>query len=99
MTRTACFDRDRCWCKLLKKRNHILAPQLLAQNRRLGGIHPVKLKNVFRGIHSNAANLFHGRSPTSEIFNDLTLPQTMPWGPSTPTSWPLLALYVDRRHQ
>src|SRR5271166_5945204 len=47
----------------LEERHHLLAPQLLTQNRHFGGIHPVKLKNVFRRIHPNSANLFHGRSP------------------------------------
>jgi hypothetical protein len=29
----------------------------------------MKLKNVLRRIHPNSANLFHGRSPLSEISN------------------------------
>jgi hypothetical protein len=40
----------------------------------------VKLEKVFRRVHTNSANLFHGRSPLSEICNDLILAQTMPWG-------------------
>ena len=28
-----------------------------------GGIHPVRLKNVFRRIRPNSVNLFYGRSP------------------------------------
>jgi hypothetical protein len=40
----------------------------------------MKLKNVFRRIHPDAANLFHGRSPLSEINNDLILAQSMPSG-------------------
>ena len=31
----------------------------------------MKLENVFRRIHPNSANLFHGRFPLSEISNDL----------------------------
>jgi len=57
-----------------------LTPQLLAQNRRLGGIHPVKLKNMLRRIHSNSDDLVHERSPLSEISNDLILAQAMPSG-------------------
>src|ERR1700719_1108509 len=66
--------------KLLKKRDHLLAPQLLAQNHRLGCVHPVKLEEAFRRIHPNSANLFHRRSPFSEICNDLILAHAMPSG-------------------
>src|ERR1700726_3826494 len=73
--------------KLLKKRDHLLAPQLLAQNHRLGCVHPVKLEEALRRIHPNSANLFHRRSPFSEICNDLILAHAMPSGavhPNTP---------------
>src|ERR1700756_3519505 len=73
--------------KLLKKRDHLLAPQLLAQNHRLGCVHPVKLEEPLRRIHPNSANLFHRRSPFSEICNDLILAHAMPSGavhPNTP---------------
>jgi Transposase DDE domain group 1 len=46
---------------------------------------------MLRRVHANSANLFHGRSPLSEICNDLILAQTMPSGPSTPSllvRWP-----------
>jgi hypothetical protein len=33
----------------------------------------VKLEDLLRRIHSNSGNLFHGRSPLSEIFTDLIL--------------------------
>jgi hypothetical protein len=33
----------------------------------------VKLENVFRRIHPNSANLFHGRPPLSEIYSDLII--------------------------
>src|SRR3984893_18344322 len=75
--------------KLLKKRDHLLAPQLLAQNHRLGRVHPVKLEEALRRIHPNSANLFHRRSPSSEICNELTLAHAMPSGavhPITPTN-------------
>src|ERR1019366_43571 len=49
------------------------AAQLLAQNHLLGGVYPVKLEKMFRRVHPNSANLFHGRSPLSEISNDLIL--------------------------
>jgi hypothetical protein len=35
---------------------------------------------MFRRVHPNSANLFHGRSPLSEICNDLILAQSMPSG-------------------
>jgi len=38
----------------------------------------VKLEKMFRRIHANSANLFHGRSPLSEICSDLILAQSMP---------------------
>jgi hypothetical protein len=69
MARTTGFDRDHRRGKLLEECHHLLAPQLLSQNRRFHGIHPVKLENVFRRIHPNSANLVHGRSPLSEIIH------------------------------
>jgi hypothetical protein len=42
------------------------------------------MKIVFRLIHTNSANLFHGRPPLSEIHSDLILARSMPSGPSTP---------------
>src|ERR1700682_3370335 len=50
------------------------------ENRLLGGVHSVKLENVFRRIHANSANLFHGRPPLSEIYSDLILARLMPSG-------------------
>jgi hypothetical protein len=35
---------------------------------------------MLRRVHANSANLFHGRSPLSEICNDLILAQSMPSG-------------------
>src|SRR5208283_5089270 len=80
MARTAGFDRDHRRCKLLEERHHLLAPQLLAQDRHLGGIHAMKLENVLRRIHPNSTNLVHERSPLSEINDDLTLAHSMPPG-------------------
>src|SRR3984893_13877959 len=70
---TAGFDRDHRRRKLLEECEHLLAPQLLPQNRFLSGVYSVKLENVFRRIHTNSANLFHGRPPLSEIYSDLIL--------------------------
>src|ERR1700693_1030401 len=92
MAGTAGLDGDYSRCELLEERHHLLAPHLLAQNWHLGGIHPVKLKNVFRRIHPNSANLVHGRSPLSEIIHTTSF-----WharcrrGPSTPTTLTLVA--------
>jgi hypothetical protein len=77
---TAGFDRDHCRRKLLEECEHLLASQLLLQNRLLGDVHSVKLENVLRRIHSNSANLFHGRLPLSEIYSDLILALLMPSG-------------------
>ena len=85
--RTAGFDPDHGRGKLLEKCHHLLAPKLLAQNRHLGGIHPVKLENVFRRVHPNSANLFHGRFPLSEICNDLVLARSMPSGAVHSNRW------------
>jgi hypothetical protein len=57
-----------------------LEAQLLPQNRLLGGVHSVNLENVFRRIHANSANLFHGWPPLSEIYSDLILARLMPSG-------------------
>src|SRR6266446_5021302 len=77
---TAGFDRDHSRRKILKECEHLLASQFLPQNWFLGGVHSVKLENVLRRIHPNSANLFHGRSPLSEICNDLILAHSMPLG-------------------
>src|SRR5260370_39966136 len=70
---SAGFDRDQRRRKLLEECEHLLAAQLLPQNRLLGDVHSVKLENVFRRINANSANLFHGRPPLSEIYSDLIL--------------------------
>jgi hypothetical protein len=67
--------------------------QLLAQNRLFGGIHSVKLKNVFRRIHANSANLFHGRPPLSEIYSDLILARLMPSGAVHTNRKPAIRLF------
>jgi hypothetical protein len=77
---TAGFGRDHSRRKLLEECQHLLASQLLPQNRLLGGVHSVKLENVFRRIHTNSANLVHGRPPLSEIYSDLILAPLMPSG-------------------
>jgi hypothetical protein len=41
---------------------------------------------MFRRVHANSANLFHGRSPLFEICNDLTLAQSMPSGAVHPNT-------------
>src|SRR3979411_1236082 len=72
--------------KRLEEGHHLLAPQLLTQNYLLGGVHPMKLEKMFRRVHANSANLFHGRSPLFEICNDLILAQSMPLGAVHPTT-------------
>src|SRR6476469_6391010 len=67
--RAASLNCNYCWRKILEESHHVLAPQLLAQNRLIGGVYPVKLEKVLRRIHTNSANLFHGWSPSSEICN------------------------------
>jgi len=57
-----------------------LESQLLPQNRLLGGVHSVNLENVFRRIHANSTNPFHGRPPLSEIYADLIPARSMPSG-------------------
>src|ERR1700757_404383 len=54
----------------------------------------MKLEEMLRRVHANSANLFHGRSPLSEICNDLILAQSMRRGPSTPTLLACSALVV-----
>src|ERR1700761_3736660 len=78
MAGAARFDRDHRRRKLLEECRHFFAPQLLTQNRLFGRIHPVKLEKVFRRIHPDSANLVHGRSPLSELGNDLILARSMP---------------------
>jgi hypothetical protein len=48
---------------------------------------------MFRRVHANSANLFHGRSPLFEICNDLILAQSMPSGAVHPNThaWFLLS--------
>src|SRR5271166_3903503 len=67
MAGTAGFGPDHRWRELLEERHHLVTPELFTQNRDTGVIYPMKLKNVLRRIHSNSANLVHGRSPLFEI--------------------------------
>src|ERR1700730_1921030 len=105
MGSAASFDPNYRRRKLLEKADHLLAPQLLAQNTRLGRVHPVNLEEAFRRIHLNSANLSHRRSPFGEICNELTLAHAMPSGavhPITPiNSWsspaPLTPLFPHAR--
>src|SRR5271169_973157 len=85
MGRAAGLDRNRGWSKPLEKRHHVLAPQLLAKNRSLGGVHPMKLKNVLRRIHANSTNMFHGRSPFLRSTTTSFWHIDAVGGPSTPT--------------
>ena len=71
------YDRRR---QRLEEGHHLLAPQFLAQHHLLGGVHPVHLEKMFRRVHPDSANLFHGRPLLSEISNDLILAQSMPPG-------------------
>src|SRR5208283_3632400 len=80
------LDPDHRRCKRLEEGHHLFAPQLLTQNHLLGGVHPMKLEKMFRCIHANSANLFHGRSPLFEICNDLILAQSMPSGAVHPNT-------------
>src|ERR1700730_18469704 len=81
------FDPDHRRRKRLEEGHHLLAPQLLTQNHLLGGVHPMKLEKMFRRVHANSANLFHGRSPLFEICNDLILAQSMPSGAVHPITY------------
>src|ERR1700682_123416 len=92
------FDPDHGRHKRLEEGHHLLAPQLLTQNHLLGGVHPMKLEKMFRRVHANSANLFHGRSPLFEICDDLILAQSMPSGavhPITQTSAVALDLLAN----
>src|SRR5580704_5187974 len=89
------FDPDHRRRKRLEEGHHLLAPQLLTQNHLLGGVHPMKLEKMFRRVHANSANLFHGRSPLFEICNDLILAQSMPSGAVHPNT-PLLKFKLGR---
>src|ERR1700731_1919137 len=80
------FHPDHRRRKRLEENDHLLAPQLLTQNHLLGGVHPMKLEKMFRRVHANSANLFHGRSPLFEICNDLILAQSMPSGAVHPNT-------------
>src|SRR5712691_2012312 len=95
---TAGFDRDHRRSKLLEECEHLLASQLSPQNRLLGGVHSVKLENVFRRIHTNSANLFHGRPPLSEIYSDLILARLMPLGAVHTNRRPRYATFGCKRN-
>src|ERR1700721_2621624 len=95
MGSAAGFDPNYRRRNLLEKPDHLLAPQLFAQNHRLGRIHPVKLEEAFRRIHPNSANLFHRRSPFSEICNDLILAHAMPSTPSRRLTANYIAAFFD----
>jgi hypothetical protein len=50
---------------------------------------------VFRRIHANSANLFHGRPPLSEIYSDLILARLMPSGAVHTNRIPVLRFAVS----
>jgi hypothetical protein len=59
---------------------------------------------MLRRVHPDAANLFHGRSPLSEINNDLILAHSMPPGAvhtnnlqAVPPISPMVARWSTRR--
>jgi hypothetical protein len=62
----------------------------------------MKLEKMFRRVHANSANLFHGRSPLFEICNDLILAQSMPSGAVHPIIqsrlWPWYTIQILHRH-
>src|SRR5208283_2149697 len=80
MAGTAGFDPDHRWRELLEERHHLVTPELFAQNRDTGVIHPMKLKNVLRRIHSNSANLVHDGLLCLRSTHDLILAHSMPPG-------------------
>src|ERR1700735_5706188 len=84
VARTARSNRDHRRRKILEKHRHILAPKLPAQNRLLGRVHSMKLKNALRRIHPYSDNMVHGRPPLSEICNNLSLAHSMPFGGRPP---------------
>jgi len=69
----------------LTSRLYVLLPwdwnrSFFRRTRLLGGVHSVNLENVFRRIHANSTNPFHGRPPLSEIYADLIPARSMPSG-------------------
>jgi transposase len=48
-----------------KEAQHLLAPELLAEQDGAGCARPVRLEHVLRQIQTDGANLFHGRLPSS----------------------------------
>jgi hypothetical protein len=58
----------------------------------------VKLEEALRRIHPNSANLFHRRSPFSEICNDLILAHAMPSAAVHPNR-PINRLFSSNRRQ
>lgn len=61
------LDRDNRGSTPLEERYHALTPQLLAQNRLLSDVHPMKLKKVLRRLHTDSDSMFHGRSPVFDL--------------------------------
>src|ERR1700674_1790036 len=79
------LDPDHRRRKRLEEGHHLLAPKLLTQNHLLGGVHPMKLEKMFRRIHANSANLFHGRSLCLRSATTSFWHNRCRRGPSTPT--------------
>jgi len=79
------FNPDPHRWQLCKELKHLPPPQLLAQNRSFGRIHPMQLKNTLGRVHTNADKIVHGRLPCLRSPTDLILAHRCRRGPSTPT--------------
>jgi hypothetical protein len=55
------FHGDQAGRLLSKKRKHLAAPQLFAENDSTGSIGPMHLKHILRQIQSDRANIHCGR--------------------------------------
>jgi hypothetical protein len=84
MRRPAGLDTDHSTRLRRKERHHLRPPELSAQNRLLGCVHPMQLKILLRRVQANPNNLIHGRLLLLSL-NDLSLAQRCREGPSTPS--------------
>src|ERR1700732_2181002 len=79
MRRAAGFHADLGSTQPAEEFKQLPTPQLLAQNRFLGRIHAMQLKNTLGRVHTNADKIVHGRLPCLRS-HDLTLAASMPSG-------------------
>ena len=73
MTRRASLDADQAGRWSFEKAGNIIATKLAPDNNRTGRVDAVDLKDLLRDIHTDCANLLHGRLSLDVTFDSHTM--------------------------